>query len=811
MTAKRFFVLLFFSLSCSFSIAQPTGHGRSGSGGMQAAFKGEIYGKILDSISSKPIEYATVALYQLPDSNLISGLITPANGSFSLTDLKPGKYRLRLSFIGYEDKFFENLVISKESTTINLKDVMLAPEVMESVVIEGDDPLVKYEIDKKVINVDDQNTNLGQTAIEILANAPSITVDGDGNISLRGSSSFTLLINGIPTAMDANDALRAIPAGTIENIEIITNPSAKYDAEGTSGIINIVTKKKKLEGVSLMANLNAGTFENYGGDLAMSFGKDKITFNVTANYNSRNRPRLIEEDRLTSYDSTMSRIYNEGESSWQHYNGGINGELVYEPNNSHSLVLAGSYTKMKMLPYEYLDFFEYSDGVLLSEYRNVQEDTIDLYGASISLFYQYKIKRDPNHHITIKAINNQKDVDQFDYASFFDLNGNMTGGTKYTEFGPADFNRFNLDYVRPHKNGKFETGVQVQLGYSADDGKNFDYVDSLQTYVLNPQFSSFVEYSRDVYAGYGIYSGKKKSLSYQFGLRGEYTYRTVEAENFGEFDAIKRMDWFPSVHISLNRPSKTQFLLSYSRRIQRPRSWFFEPFITWESTYNVRSGNPNLTPEYINSFEFSWIRPLKQRKGFVTLESYFRSTQNMIMRVSSVYQDNVLISQPYNVGTSSSIGLEPSLVYNVSKIWKLNAAANIFYYAVEGEINDINFDNTSFNYNVRVTNTWTLKDVWNLQLVGRYESPTATAQGEQEGFTVVDASVRRSFSDGKYSLTLQGRNVLNSQKRINTLVTENVQIYSSRIPVYPMVALTFSMKVNNYKRVMSRHEAADDF
>jgi len=183
----------------------------------------------------------------------------------------------------------------------------------------------------------------------------------------------------------------------------------------------------------------------------------------------------------------------------------------------------------------------------------------------------------------------------------------------------------------------------------------------------------------------------------------------------------------------------------------------------------------------------------------------------MIQRISSVYQYNSLISRPYNVGTSQAIGVEPSLLYDISSIWKLNMAANIFYYAVKGDIDNINFNNTSFNYTARITNTWSFKRKWYLQLVARYDSKTVTPQGEQEGYVVVDASIRRSFKDGQYNLNLQGGNILNTEKDNTVINTQNVQLYESRLPKYPMVVLTFSMKLNNYKKVLSRHAEADDF
>lgn len=778
----------------------------------KSAFEGEIFGNVLDSLTNEPIEYVTVTATKKGEDAIVAGVITEANGQFSLAITEENTYLVKLAFIGYDTKLVE-VKIDKSNPTQNLKDFILAPTSLKGIKITGEKPPVRYEIDKKIVNVEDQDINVGQSAAEVLANVPSIQVDDEGNITIRGSSNFMLLINGIPTAMEANNALQSIPASSIKDIEIITNPSAKYDAEGAGGIINIITKKKKLEGISVMANGNYGSFENYGGDVAVSIGKKDVTFNIGGNFNQRHRPRDIEKIRTTQInDSTESIILSNGYGAWKVFGYGLNGEFQWQPNNSHTLIVGGELSKRDMRPYHYLDFREYTNESLVQAYENRQDNIIDINTMSASLFYQYNIKRDKNHFITLKAITNQRDVEQLDSAMYYDDNGEFIGGTKYSEVGPSDFVRFNFDYQRPLKDGgKFQTGAQAQLGTSADDGRSYFWDSTLQEFVFNQAFSSYVDYTRDVYAGYAILNGKKEKFGYQLGLRAEYTHRTIEASNFGDFTTIKRLDWFPSTHFSYDLTKESQVLANYSRRIQRPRSWYFEPFITWETEYNVRSGNPDLVPEYINSFELSWIRQLAKDKSYVTIENYFRSTSNLIERVSTVYQDNVIITRPYNIGTASALGIEPSLQYKVKEWYDLNVGLNIFYFAVSGEIENVDYSANSFNYSARFTNTFKVQKDWVFQLVGSYESPTVNAQGSKLGFYSMDASVRKTLAKGKYTLSLAGKNLLQSKRDHVTIETDNLYLIRRNTPRGPLLTASISVRLNNYKKVASRHEDADDF
>jgi outer membrane receptor protein involved in Fe transport len=810
------FFLLFLSIA---SFSQPPGVGKGKrSGGKDGGEKGEIFGTITDSISEEAVGYATIIALSQTDNKMAGGIVTNENGSFSLVDIPYGKYKLKISFVGYTTKFINDVELSENQSTFQLKNVQLAPTVLETVDVIGKKPTITYEIDKKVINVEDQINTDGQTAIEILENVPSVTVAADGTVSLRGSPGFTLLIDGIPTAMDASDALATIPASSIKDIEIITNPSAKFDAEGTSGVINIITKKSKLEGMSALFNVTGGRFYNNNTDFSLNVKKEKWTFDIAANAGNRSRPTALTETRTTTYDSLVNRIESEGESNWQrkYYGGG--GGIQWTPNNSHVIAIRTNFKWTEMIPSNISDFRSYDDDSLISSFRTNSSANIDLFNNTSNLYYRYNIKRNKDHYISFKAIANLKDVVQNDTTLSYDGEGNIISGNLYTETGPANSYRFNIDYKLPiKKDMKLEAGFQAQFGQSGDIGKNYTYNTDINDFEFNQLFSSDVEYVRDVHAAYAIFGGKKANFGYQVGLRAEYTYRTITSTAAVDFTTINRLDWFPSAHMSYSFDNNSQFLASYSRRIERPRSWYFEPFITWESPFSVRSGNPNLQPEYINAFEVSFIKPVKV-VGFFSLEGYARINSNVINRISTVYEEGILIEQPYNIGKSSAYGAEASLDMPFTKWWKINSGFNGFYFELDGALNDVAYTAQSLNWGGRITNTFILgkkdagkRDRWMLQLVSRYKSGSVTAQGRELGAFTQDLSLKKSFWKNRLACTLQSRNLLATSRRVNYWSTANVDLESIRKPLAPEVQLTVSLKLNNYQKVYNRQEQMDDF
>jgi outer membrane cobalamin receptor len=796
---------LLFIIFGSLAMAQPPGGGKR-----PQETKGEIFGNIIDSVSSGAVAYATVVALQQPGDKMVGGVVTTDNGDFSIPNLPLGDYKLKISFVGYNTRFIQDIKLTKSSSSYQLKDLQLAPSMLQTVEVIGDTPEITYEIDKKVVNVEDMQNTVGQTALEVLENVPSIIVSADGTVSLRGSSSFTLLIDGVPTVLDPSDALSQIPANSIQDIEIITNPSAKFDAEGTAGIINIITKKNKLEGMSCLINATGGLFNNYNADGAFSVKKEKISFDVNANIRQRARPRDQIEERQTIYDSLTNDLnaVGVGDRIFGGYGGGFG--FQWKPNSGHNFVIKSDFNQRKMQFLQDMDFENYDNGVLVDKFRTRDMTLVDMWNSSSSIFYQHNIKRNKSHFISFNAIANLRYVDQTDSTLSTDENGQLTRGNLYTELGPSNMYRFNLNYTLPIKEKfKFETGTQFQFGRSFDDGDSYEYNDSTGNYDLLPLFTSDVNYVRDVHAGYAIFGGQVDQFGFQLGMRMEYTFREVTSDNFPDFTTIRRPDWFPSAHLSYSFKNNAQLLLSYSRRIERPRSWFFEPFITWESPFSVRSGNPDLEPTYNTVLDFSFIQPLKGKKGFLSLESYFRRSNGRLQWVQTTYEPGILIRQPYNIGTSERIGLEGSINYRFTNWYTINAGFNSYWFNLNGSIEDQDFSASSFNYNINIRNSFNFSG-WVLQVNGRLRSGSVEPQGESLWEFTGDVSLKKSFYKNKLTFNLNARNAFLTARSINYIYTDNVTVFDRSIPRGPMLSLTVSLKLNNYEKFY-KDEQLDDF
>ncbi len=806
---KQLYTIILLSLITIAGNSQRPGGGHKG--GNRPDIKGQISGKVIDTDTKKPMEYVTVAVMRMRNQQVITGATTDKIGEFVIKDVPGGMYSVKLSFLGYETMIVDSVRINPKSMEVDLGKLNLSSTQNELGPVEiVSESAVRYEIDKKVIDVSNLNVAASETAVEILENVPSINVDIDGNVTLRGSGSFTLLIDGQPSTLDAADALKMIPASTIQDIEIITNPSAKFDSEGVSGILNIILKKNRLEGVSALINGNVGTFNNYSGDALVYINNKKTSFTIGGNYRTRDRPRFTESVRRTTIGTDESLLEYDGESNWGRGGYGTNAEFEWRPNRKSSFKIGGNYGMRNMQSSESLNILEYWNDTLLNHFYNQENSQRDFESYRVTSTYQYFIGGDKKHSIKLRGFRSQRKGEETTITEYFNQENAIQGGNKNTEDGPAEMWRFNVDYTLPFKNGNhFEAGGQMQLGESTDISGNYEYDTIAHVYNFLPQFSTNATYVRNIYALYGMYGGKHKKLGYQLGLRTEYTDREITTLNNSQYNKIDRIDPFPTVHLSYQLSKKTQYMVNYTRRIQRPRSYYLEPFTTWTDAYSVWQGNPNLDPEYINSYELGWIQRID--KGNISVEAYHRNVVNKIERIRSVYEANVVASKPENVGRDYSTGVELSINKSLTKIWKSDLSGNFYDYRVIGQLGDQNFDQQSFSWRLRWNNTLNLPKDWRVQLTASYNSSIVTAQGTMSEFYSANMAVKKDFKDGKISSTLQVRDIFSTTYNEHELISANLYTYSLREPRTPTVSLAVSVKLNNYNKRMSREEEADDF
>jgi len=761
---------------------------------------GQIYGSLIDSLTNTPVDYATIALYKLKDKKLITGTLTKTKGKFNFESVYPGKYYMQISFMGYKEVTINDIIINMANPIVDLGKIFMQRSVqnLEEVVIDGSAPGIEYKIDKKIINVSKQITATSGTAVDILETVPSINVDIEGNVSLRGSTGFTVLIDGRPSILDPNDALLQIPASTIDNIEIITNPSVKYDPDGTAGIINIITKKNKLQGVSGIINLNAGLDKKYGGDFLVNLKDKKFNYYIGGDYNIRKYPGERILDRTTSSGDSLFHVNSNGTFDRERNTKSIRAGTEFQMNEKNFFSLGFKYGTREGNGDSRLDYEEWTEpGNNINHYKNIEESHRGGDYISINTNYGHKFSK-KGHEILTEFSYDIRNWEDNSISELETLGGEITDGIKNVEDGPSRRIRTKVDYTLPiGETNKFEAGYQSRLGKREDNSELYYLNLATKDYEIQSDYSHKTNYARNIHSLYTLYAGEIGNFGYQGGLRGEYTWRNIESTGESMPFTIERWDLFPTLHLSYNLPKDNQVMGSYARRIDRPRGWYLEPFLTWTDAYNVRQGNPDLQPEYIDSYEITYLK--KFDKNFISLESYYRITHNKIERVNSVYSENVMLSTIENVGEDYSLGIEFMLSYKLFKWWQADLLGNFYRYKVEGILYDVDFSNESNNWSSRFNNTFSIKKNTKIQLNSSYNGPSANAQGRSEGYYTLNAAVRQDLFDKKFSAVLQLRDVFGTAKHEFTSEGPDFISHSEYNRKAPVLTLTLTYRFNNYR------------
>ena len=771
-----------------------------------------VVGRVVDAELGTPLEYANVVLYEKGSTTLVTGAMTDSAGVFRLLQVQPGQYTLEVSFMGYYPKEVETIEVTDDPGLVRAGIIQLERAVlmMDGVEVTSDKPAVEYKIDKKVINVSKDFTAISGTAVDVLQNAPSVTVDIEGNVSLRGSTNFTLLIDGRPTVLEPNDALQQIPASNIEQIELITNPSAKYDPSGIAGIINVIMKKQTAQGTNGIANVNVGLDDKYGADFLVNHRTEKLNMFVGAKYNDQTFPGTIVLDNQTSRGDTTAFISSSGDSRWQRKFYGLRGGLDWylTANDIWSLGLRYGGRNMEMSSDR-----DYDEWTVPGDSHKlyVSETSIkrggDFYSLNMDYSHAFEKKE---HKLTGHGMLSWRSGDEESSTELLDMDSTVTSGQRAIEKGPSSRMQFNLDYALPlWEVNRFEAGYQANLRRSTDTSEMYEYDSITGEYEFRPEFSNVVEYEDNIHALYALYKGEWGEFGYQTGLRSEYQYRFIELLGENEDFTIDQWDLFPSGHVSYGFPNEHEVMASYTRRIDRPRGWQLEPFETWMDAYNVRTGNPALKPEYIDSYELGYQKQFGRNQ--VSLESYYRITHNKIERVRSVYAANIILHSVENVGTDYSYGAEVMLEWDLFKWLNLNLTGDIYQYRVEGELYGEYFSRESFNWNTRLNTTFRLGKATRVQINGIYYSPSVSSQGRREGFYTTNAAIRQDLWNRKLAVTLQLRDILGTARHEFTSEGSDFYSYTEFSRKSPVVMLALSFNFNRYRPERRRGEQQEEF
>ncbi|MCB0481820.1 MAG: TonB-dependent receptor [Flavobacteriales bacterium] len=804
---SRLLTILFI---CFYSMGMAQGRpGGKGKGGGLEQIKYSVLGKLQDPDHNE-IPYASIVLYNSNDSSVAGGSASNENGYFEIL-VPNGRYYLQASFLSYETHTISGLEVS--DADINLKTIEMTPsaKALEEIVVEAERPQMELKLDKRVFNVDKDLTNRGRNAVDILENIPSVNVDVEGNVSLRNSQNVRILIDGKPSSLvgaSGNDALRMLQGDQVEKIEIITNPSARYDAEGEVGIINIVLKKNKSKGFNGLFELRGGYPNMAGASYTLNYRQDKLNLFTGYGVNYRERPgygtnyhRFDKPDTTFGYTSERKHSRN---GTNQNFRAGAS----YDFNKYNSVSLAGDYSigkGMNNAQLIYNDFDIYGEFTQTSD-RN-EEEYQENSNGSVNFNYTRLFKRKEMKWT----------VDASAYGSFSFEDADIVETSTNPVISPLiqtastvenEQNRLvQTDFIMPiGKEGKFETGGKMNLRTI-----NNDYlVEELQGtgYVALPNLDNQMIYTENIYAAYIMAGNKTGKVSYQAGLRTEYSDIKTDFKRTNEVNPRDYLSLFPSANLSYEF-KKDQFLqLSYSRRISRPRHWFLFPFYNLSDNRNISMGNPNLNPTFTDAFEIGYMK--KWEKANLLISPYYRYSTGLTERILLADTNGISYRFPINLGFGNAYGLELSGSYDLSKWWNLNGSFNFYRQTTDGNYEGQRFSSDTYAWTTRMVSKWSIKRVFSFQASLNYNSKEKTTQGEQLARYNVDLAAALDMLKGKGTLTLSVRDLFNTRLRRNITYGPDFYDESEFQWMSRYGQLTFSYRLNQSKK-SQRGNGSGDF
>lgn len=735
----------------------------------------EITGKVVESASRQPVEFATVLIADSGTEAAITGVTTDVDGAFRIETAASGFY-VQVSFIG-----FETLVITDFQVvdgTIDLGTIVLSGEgqTLGEVVVRADRSTTEFKLDKRVFNVGEDLSSTGASALEVLNNVPSVNVSIEGQISLRGSNGVQILINGKPSvlASEQGNALGTITADMIEKIEVITNPSAKYDAEGTSGIINIVLKKDERKGLNGSVSLNTGLPHNHS--LGLSLNRRTEKFNLFSQLGAGYR-EIPQESELINRDLiSNATLLSEGT---EYRNEGFFNLILgadYHINPYNVLTLSGYFA------YEIEDQPSRTDfripdetGGTAAEWYRTETTHATNPKYQYELQYKKQFRDHKEHALLFSALGNFFGKDQTSEFLNIDLVGSSAGADQQTRtnFGEVR-NTFILGYTKPFsEKWTLEAGAQYVLNDVRNDFAVADLIND--EWVEREDLTNIFEYSQNVLGAYttGAYEGDKWGL--KLGLRLENTDLSTLLVNTGQANDQNFTNLFPTVHTSYKISPRVSLQAGYSKRIFRPRLWDLNPFFNIRNNFSIRTGNPDLLPEFTDSYEVSSIYIFE--KTSLNFSVYYRYTTDVVERVSTV-ENNVNITMPFNIGTNRSTGLEFNGKYDVAKWLNFNGDFNYNYFSREGSLEGASFDFTADQWSAKLTAQFKLPAQIDLEMTGQYQSREQTVQSVISANRFMDLGLRKKILNGKGVFNLSVRDLFASRIRESETDQPGFYLYS---------------------------------
>lgn len=745
----------------------------------EASLPGNVKGKVIDAKTKEALDYVNVSVRKKDKSDLVKGTVTDQSGAFVVGNLASGIYEITISYIGYKT-FQKEFTVAPANENINLRVIPLSEDsqVLGEVQVVGQKSQMKFEIDKKVFNVDQNIASTGGSASDVLSNIPSVEVDNEGEVSLRGSSNVTVWINGKASGLSADNRaqiLEQMPAESIEKIEVITNPSAKYSPEGTAGIINIVLKQDRKAGYYGSVQAGADTKGGYNASANINYSSSKLDAYVNLGYRNRKRDgggytnRLNINPNDTTYLNQTSKSDGDGGNLFARLG------LTYHLTQKDHFSLNGFGMFGDRMNKNTINYRSNVPGSYLTSQRFSNSDN-DMNGGNVELGYRRDFSKNSNLDFTVSY--NSWGMDN---STVYTQKSQFESGIETSSYQLQKNNIRNhnwetqLDYVNAFNDkNKLEAGYKGTFSRENSPVETYSGTDASTAHKDESLFNRFI-YNKDIHAVYATYSGKIDKLGIQLGLRGEYSSINTKSLAYGETErevAPYKDDYFslfPSVFLSYALPKNNEVQLNYTRRISRPWGGQLNSFMNITDSANISFGNPYLSPQYSNAFELNYIKNWENH--MLSFSGYYRTTDDVIQRIRFL-DGNVMKTTYENIAKTRSAGIELVGKNKLFSFLDLTTTANLYYakldgfsYMPKGAVEPvIGKPQEDFSWNARMIANIILPYSISLQVTGNYNSRQVVAQGHREANYSLDAGLRKSFLNRKLSVSISARDILDSRK-----------------------------------------------
>lgn len=775
-----------------------------------------VTGRVLDYSEHTPIEFANVILYNLNDSVPVAFTTTDVQGYFSLNPKKAGEYKMTVTFMGYKNAERQPIKLTDEKPTFIMEPFMLvqSQEMLSEVVVTGQKRQIVYKLDKQVIEAAGFLSAAGGTAVDILTQTPSIRVDADGEVTFRGSSGFKVYVDGKPSSMSGAAALEQIPAGQIDNIEVLSTPSARNSADGAAGIININTKKLDMEGWSGMVNLMGSSVLSRNMDFMFALRKKDFRWQISGETSKR----YVKSD----YDQ-LKTIISPGQTITDHATGdrerhtGLyflrSGFDWFKENTTWSAAVQGGYRD------------RWRGGALHYEDKTEaegQEPTYDSFnGKDFVHLHEYQLRADlgvehnfpgrKGHKLTAWAYGwYEGDAMENFQTDLWDLQGNQVNGHRAWEYEYRIQAQANADYIYPLNNGtgKFEAGYEL-LTYTENGDYKIDMFNTdLGEFERRDDLYNKYNFRRDTHGLYAMFSDTYSRVGYQVGLRGEYTFRKMDNNLEWANHRRNRFDFFPSVHLSYALNDNSQLRLSYARRITQPELFYVEPYIVYVDYNTAQTGNPAIKPEYTNSVEAGYT--LNSGNNTFTATLFHRARKDKIERIRIPFQSTITLDSMTNVGNDYATGIDLATNLQLKRYWNLDANTSLYHYRIKNQFKIEGDKEVSWNWQMALNNNFDITPSTRFRVEAYYVGPMVGTQGKVDGYFYMNLTVRQQFLKRRLVASLMVRDIFSTaeyiQKRSGTSFITDSKIY----PRSPLFTVSLSYTFNNFKSGVRRDKPDHD-